>query len=206
MEAMGGLDWYQRASQLGQSKARGGDSSKWLIQALKASCRAELDAAVKPLRVLDVGAVAPDNYAPHASWIHAKPIDLNPQHPDIEKQDFLCMDPPPSMAMFDIVCLSLVVNFVGDPKDRGKSGPIQNVIVFLILLFCSRTHADPYPQFFLPTPTKEPLAFPLSRAASSLYQQLEIHVAYSFPCHDGFHWLLTLRLPPFLKQARLLPL
>ncbi|KAI8384522.1 putative methyltransferase-domain-containing protein [Radiomyces spectabilis] len=118
MEAMGGLDWYQRASQLGQSKERGGDSSKWLIQALKTECKAMVDTAKKPLQVLDVGAVQPDNYKAYQSWIQAKPIDLNPQHPDIEKQDFLRMQP--TDAKFDIVCLSLVVNFVGDPRDRGQ--------------------------------------------------------------------------------------
>ncbi|KAI8367899.1 putative methyltransferase-domain-containing protein [Choanephora cucurbitarum] len=116
MESMGGLDWYQKASQLGQSKSRGGDSSKWLIQTLKQYSTKK----VETLRVLDIGAVAPDNYKPYP-WITAKPIDLNPQHPDIEKQDFLEMKPPTTdQDKFDIVCLSLVINFVGDPKARGK--------------------------------------------------------------------------------------
>ncbi|GAA5805652.1 putative methyltransferase-domain-containing protein [Helicostylum pulchrum] len=121
MEAMGGLDWYQKASQLGQSKTRGGDSSKWLIQTLKSHCKEQLDTSARPLKVLDIGAVAPDNYKPYSSWITAKPIDLNPQHPDIQKQDFLKMTPPSTdETRFDIVCLSLVINFVGDPKDRGQ--------------------------------------------------------------------------------------
>ncbi|KAI9486706.1 MAG: putative methyltransferase-domain-containing protein [Benjaminiella poitrasii] len=124
MEAMGGLDWYQKASQLGQSKARGGDSSKWLIQTLKTYCKDEQQTVLKSrqfIRVLDVGAVAPDNYKPYASWIKAKPIDLNPQHPDIQQQDFLKMQPPFSDDdKFDILSLSLVINFVGDPKDRGQ--------------------------------------------------------------------------------------
>jgi 25S rRNA (adenine2142-N1)-methyltransferase len=124
MESMGGLDWYQKASQLGQSKTRGGDSSKWLIQTLKAHCQDALDAAAKPLKRLDIGAVAPDNYKAYASWIHAKPIDLNPQHPDIQQQDFLKMKVPDEK--FDIVCLSLVINFVGDPKDRGIKKDIDN--------------------------------------------------------------------------------
>ncbi|KAI9282660.1 putative methyltransferase-domain-containing protein [Sporodiniella umbellata] len=121
MESLGGLDWYQKASQLGQSKARGGDSSKWLIQTLKAHCKEATESVEKPIRVLDVGAVAPDNYRSY-SWITAKPIDLNPQHPDIQQQDFLKMVPPSETDKFDIVCLSLVINFVGDPKDRGNSG------------------------------------------------------------------------------------
>lgn len=119
MEDMGGLDWYQKASQLGQSKTRGGDSSKWLIQTLKSHCNELVDQCNKPIKVLDIGAVAPDNYKPYNSWITAKPIDLNPQHPDIQKQDFLMMKPPAKDDKFDIVCLSLVINFVGDPKDRG---------------------------------------------------------------------------------------
>ncbi|KAI7901677.1 putative methyltransferase-domain-containing protein [Cokeromyces recurvatus] len=124
MEAMGGLDWYQKASQLGQSKARGGDSSKWLIQTLKTYCKEEQQQVLKDhqfIRVLDVGAVAPDNYKSYTSWIKAKPIDLNPQHPDIEQQDFLRMKPPSDDGdKFDIISLSLVINFVGDPKDRGQ--------------------------------------------------------------------------------------
>lgn len=121
MEAMGGLDWYQKASQLGQSKSRGGDSSKWLIQTLKSHCNELVDQCNKPVKVLDIGAVAPDNYKPYSSWITAKPIDLNPQDPAIQKQDFLQMKPPSKDDKFDIVCLSLVINFVGDPKDRGKA-------------------------------------------------------------------------------------
>ncbi|KAL9546631.1 hypothetical protein MBANPS3_006571 [Mucor bainieri] len=121
MEAMGGLDWYQKASQLGQSKSRGGDSSKWLIQTLKSHCNELVDLCTKPVKVLDIGAVAPDNYKPYSAWITAKPIDLNPQDPAIQKQDFLQMTPPSSSDdKFDIVCLSLVINFVGDPKDRGQ--------------------------------------------------------------------------------------
>lgn len=114
MEAMGGLDWYQKASQLGQSKTRGGDSSKWLVRVLQEHGYRKPN---QTLRLLDVGAVSPDNYKRHASWISAKPIDLNPQDPRIEKQDFLEMAPS---AEFDVVSLSLVVNFVGDPKDRGS--------------------------------------------------------------------------------------
>jgi len=126
MEAMGGLDWYQKASQLGQSKSRGGDSSKWLIQTLKSHCNELVDLCNKPVKVLDIGAVAPDNYKPYSSWITAKPIDLNPQDPAIQKQDFLQMKPPGKDDKFDIVCLSLVINFVGDPKDRGSVDRISS--------------------------------------------------------------------------------
>ncbi|KAJ2788414.1 25S rRNA (adenine2142-N1)-methyltransferase, partial [Coemansia guatemalensis] len=51
MAQMGGLDWYQKASLLGQSKQRGGDTSRWLIPKLR-----ELNLHQRPrkLRLLDV--------------------------------------------------------------------------------------------------------------------------------------------------------
>ncbi|RUS21232.1 putative methyltransferase-domain-containing protein [Endogone sp. FLAS-F59071] len=120
MESMGGLDWYQKASTLGQSKRRGGDSSKWLVGVLEEEGIKEKYKDFLPLRLLDVGALSPSNYTAHSSWIRATPIDLNPQHLEIRKQDFLKMTPPTSDdERFDVVCLSLVVNFVGDPVDRG---------------------------------------------------------------------------------------
>ncbi|KAI8068074.1 putative methyltransferase-domain-containing protein [Gongronella butleri] len=115
MDDIGGLNLYQKASLLGQSAQRGGDTSKWLLKSL-----GKLDVPKTRWRILEVGALSPANYASHA-WITTYPIDLNPQHPDIKKQDFLTMPIPATEdEKFDIVSLSLVVNFVGDPKDRGK--------------------------------------------------------------------------------------
>ncbi|KAK3831902.1 MAG: putative methyltransferase-domain-containing protein [Linnemannia gamsii] len=119
MDDLGGLDMYQKASTLGQSKQRGGDSSKWLIPVIE-SCHPQLDKkAGKPLRLLDIGALSPHNYQKYSSWIKVTPIDLNPQDPLITKMDFLEMPVPTSKdELFDVVCLSLVVNFVGDPIQR----------------------------------------------------------------------------------------
>ncbi|KAF9585845.1 hypothetical protein BGW38_000481 [Lunasporangiospora selenospora] len=121
MDDLGGLDMYQKASTLGQSKQRGGDSSKWLIPVLE-SCRPNMNKKTDPpLRLLDVGALSPHNYKRYSSWITTTPIDLNPQDPLITKMDFLEMPIPPKQdQLFDIVCLSLVVNFVGDPAQRGE--------------------------------------------------------------------------------------
>ncbi|KAF8932721.1 hypothetical protein BGZ47_011208 [Haplosporangium gracile] len=121
MDDLGGLDMYQKASTLGQSKQRGGDSSKWLIPVIE-SCHPKLDKkAGKSLRLLDIGALSPYNYQKYSSWIKATPIDLNPQDPLITKMDFLEMPVPTTKdQLFDVVCLSLVVNFVGDPTQRGE--------------------------------------------------------------------------------------
>ena len=46
-------------------------------------------------------------------------IDLNSRHPSILEQDFLLMDLSEHRETWDIVSLSLVLNFVPDGKDRG---------------------------------------------------------------------------------------
>ncbi|KAG0240536.1 hypothetical protein BGW41_006931 [Actinomortierella wolfii] len=139
MENLGGLDMYQKASTLGQSKQRGGDSSRWLVPILqriyfpeKTSDTSTTTSATTtnttkkltldpPLRLLDVGALSPFNYQKQSSWIRVTPIDLNPQHPQIQKMDLLEMPiPTRSEDLYDVVCLSLVVNFVGDPRQRGE--------------------------------------------------------------------------------------
>ncbi|KAG0313594.1 hypothetical protein BGZ99_008721 [Dissophora globulifera] len=121
MDDLGGLDMYQKASTLGQSKQRGGDSSKWLIPILEDYHRQLGKKAGTPLRLLDIGALSPHNYQKQSSWIHTTPIDLNPQDPLITKMDFLEMPVPKDQEhLFNVVCLSLVVNFVGDPTQRGE--------------------------------------------------------------------------------------
>ena len=70
-------------------------------------------------RLLDVGAVKPDNYHSCASWIDVTPIDLHSRHPSILEQDFLRMDQESHREAWDIISLSLVLNFVPDGRDRG---------------------------------------------------------------------------------------
>jgi 25S rRNA (adenine2142-N1)-methyltransferase len=70
-------------------------------------------------RLLEVGAVRPDNYGGCASWLDVTAIDLHSRHPSILEQDFLLMDSSQLRESWDIVSLSLVLNFVPDGKDRG---------------------------------------------------------------------------------------
>jgi 25S rRNA (adenine(2142)-N(1))-methyltransferase, Bmt2 len=69
--------------------------------------------------LLEVGTVKPDNYRGCASWIDVTTIDLHPRHPTILEQDFLQMDLSEHLEAWDIISLSLVLNFVPDGKDRG---------------------------------------------------------------------------------------
>ncbi|RKP13344.1 hypothetical protein BJ684DRAFT_6253, partial [Piptocephalis cylindrospora] len=121
-EDLGGLEAYQRASALGASKERGGDTSRWLVrQLLQRGCKDQVKALGRPLRLLDIGALSADNYARESSWINVMAMDLNSRDPRILQGDFLQWPAPISPEeTFDVVCLSLVVNFLGDPIQRGN--------------------------------------------------------------------------------------
>jgi 25S rRNA (adenine2142-N1)-methyltransferase len=62
----------------------------------------------------------PDNYRFCQSWIVNTPIDLKSQHPDISEQDFLAMSEEENKEKWDLVSLSLVLNFVPNAGDRGQ--------------------------------------------------------------------------------------
>ncbi|KAK7043754.1 25S rRNA (adenine2142-N1)-methyltransferase [Paramarasmius palmivorus] len=117
IDQLGGLETYQRMSTIGQGSDRGGGSEKVLIQWLKED---GVHTIGKTLKLLEVGALKPDNYDTCSSWIETTPIDLNSRHPDILEQDFLLLDAIEHREKWDIISLSLVVNFVPDAADRGR--------------------------------------------------------------------------------------
>ncbi|KAI4528357.1 hypothetical protein K525DRAFT_261553 [Schizophyllum commune Loenen D] len=118
IEALGGLEKYQEMSAIGQSSDRGGGSEKVLIGWLKELQVKPAEGTAK-LRLLEVGALKPDNYKSCQTWIDATPIDLHSRHPSIQEQDFLKMNEDEYRSSWNIISLSLVVNFVPDAKDRG---------------------------------------------------------------------------------------
>ena len=61
----------------------------------------------------------PDNYSSCSSWIDCTPIDLHSRHPLIKEQDFLQLTQDQNAQQWDIISLSLVVNFVPSTTDRG---------------------------------------------------------------------------------------
>jgi len=119
IEELGGLAAYQRMSSIGQGGDRGGGSEKVLISWLREmgmSCQSS-----KKLKLLEVGALKHNNFGSCASWIDVTPMDLRSRHPAILEQDFLLMDSETEhCAKWDIISLSLVVNFVPESKDRGR--------------------------------------------------------------------------------------
>ncbi|KAH0830275.1 hypothetical protein J3R83DRAFT_1640 [Lanmaoa asiatica] len=94
--------------------------------------------------LLEVGALKPDNYAPCSSWITTTPIDLRSRHPCIIEQDFLAMDVDEHTERWDIISLSLVVNFVPEPKDRGESFPLACLAILMYVLARANAHLGTY--------------------------------------------------------------
>lgn len=122
--ALGGLETYQQASLQGQRNDRGGDSSRILMEWLK-PIESELKrlgtrSPGQKLHMLEVGALSTTNACSRSGIFDIKRIDLNSQGEGILQQDFMERPLPTSESdRFDIISLSLVLNFVPEPTGRG---------------------------------------------------------------------------------------
>lgn len=135
IDGSGGLPRYQEASIQGQSAQRGGDTSKVLIEWMTEGEGEDKIAMkiVRHLRMLEVGALRPNNACSRSGLFEMERIDLHSQHSDIKEQDFMerpvCEAGDLDQEGFDIVSLSLVVNFVSNPIERGEM--LRQVAKFL---------------------------------------------------------------------------
>lgn len=128
IEKNGGIKTYQAASKQGQAKDRGGDSSKvlvdWLqqLELIDKKDRGSDRASESSLRCLEVGALSAKNeISKFPGTVQMTRIDLNSQGPDIKQQDFMERPLPTSEnEQFDIISLSLVLNYVPDAAGRGE--------------------------------------------------------------------------------------
>ena len=122
IQSLGGIQKYQQASLQGQREDRGGDSSRVLMQWLEPLDALLLqDLGGSQLRMLEVGALSTDNACSRSGLFHLERIDLNSQGKGILQQDFMERPLPLDDAeRFDLISLSLVVNFVPEPKGRGE--------------------------------------------------------------------------------------
>lgn len=115
----GGIEAYQRASLIGQGSDRGGDSSKLLMEWLEPAVKTRSDGGEK-LRMLEVGALSTNNACSKSHLFEIERIDLNSQADGIKKQDFMDRPlPQKAKEQFDIISLSLVLNYVPDAVGRG---------------------------------------------------------------------------------------
>lgn len=103
---------------------------------LDSLCALNVAVIVDVVSLLEVGALKPDNYDSCSAWIDVHPIDLRSRDSRIMEKDFLDIDLDAqwegtevgkekvkgvvNREGWDVVSLSLVVNFVPDVRDRGE--------------------------------------------------------------------------------------
>lgn len=154
IESLGGLKKYQEASLQGQREDRGGDSSRVLLDWLAASGVSPATIAKDGrLQMLEVGALSTDNACSKSGLFDIQRIDLNSQGEGILQQDFMERPRPKDESeKFDIISLSLVLNFVPEPRGRGEM--LRRTLEFI---HASRSYSDPsldslFPSLFLVLP------------------------------------------------------
>lgn len=129
---------------LGQSAERGGDSGRvlrgWVEESF--SCilgkgkggdkgGGEGMRSANKIRMLEVGALKVDNTCSRSPHFDVERIDLQSQHSQIQTQDFMQRPLPSNKGeKFDIVSLSLVLNYVETSNGRGDM--LRRVHKFLI--------------------------------------------------------------------------
>ncbi|TKY84913.1 hypothetical protein EX895_005993 [Sporisorium graminicola] len=118
LDSLGGLAQYQAWSLTGSAKAGQTPTSKWCMEALNSVYTHDRDQP--KFRVLDVGAITGTAYAKYR-WVDATYIDLHPQGDNVQKYSFFDFPVPTAEEQkFNMVALSLVINFVGDVRKRGE--------------------------------------------------------------------------------------
>lgn len=150
---LGGLKSYQLASTQGQANDRGGDSSSVLMEWLKPVI-GSMQAQKPKLRMLEIGALSTKNACSTAGLFDMERIDLYSQADGIIQQDFMERPIPTyEKDQFDIISLSLVLNFV--PSAEGRGEMLKHTCRFLDTR-APRTFSDElqahYPALFLVLP------------------------------------------------------
>lgn len=123
LQAMGGLEAYQAASRVGEKYGDGFDASQWVLKELPL-LRTDTNPFPSSLTLLDVGAIVarfPAAVPGSDTRLEVRSIDLNSQHEDVEQVDFfdLAEQCIVKSQRFDVVVLSLVLNFVASGLLRG---------------------------------------------------------------------------------------
>jgi len=153
IDSQGGIQGYQYASLVGQRSERGGDSSKILMEWLQ-PLSPELKTRVeqgRSIRMLEVGALSVTNACSKSRLFEMERIDLNSQEKGIKEQDFMERPLPQNEnELFDIISLSLVLNYV--PDAIGKGNMLLRTLKFLKANQDSEHLQNFFPSLFLVLP------------------------------------------------------
>ncbi|KAK3673687.1 25S rRNA (adenine2142-N1)-methyltransferase [Recurvomyces mirabilis] len=150
MEELGGLRIYQLASIQGQANDRGGDSSTVLMEWLKPVAK-DMASSSKKVRLLEVGALSTSNACSKSGLFEIQRIDLNSQAEGIVQQNFMQRPSPThDHEMFDVISLSLVLNFVPDSEARGEM--LKRTCQFLVARTLPERLKGIFPALFLVLP------------------------------------------------------
>lgn len=137
----------------GQRNDRGGDSSKILMEWLSSVLPLLKKETEKgsPLKMLEVGALSTINACSRSRLFAMERIDLNSQAEGIKQQDFMERPlPRGSSEQFDIISLSLVLNYV--PDAVGKGSMLLRTLKFLKVPNQSEGLGISFPSLFLVLP------------------------------------------------------
>lgn len=97
---------------------------QWLSEVVPPLKNEILSGRKERLRMLEVGALRTDNACSKSGVFDVTRIDLHAREPGIMQQDFMERSVPSPDEQgnegFDIISLSLVVNYVGDAVGRGE--------------------------------------------------------------------------------------
>ena len=123
LSEMGGLAGYQIASLKGGASDKGfSGCGKWLLKTLKKFkvIQAPSSGLKSRLKMLDVGAIG-EVYENEKHLMDVESIDLHSQSPLVKEQDFFSRPIPSNNTdKFNVIGLSLVINFIPDPLKRGE--------------------------------------------------------------------------------------
>ncbi|KZF21327.1 hypothetical protein L228DRAFT_212832 [Xylona heveae TC161] len=152
IDSHGGLESYQQASIKGQSSERGGDTSRLLMEWLRTLDFPNVTVHDKQkMRLLEVGALSANNACSRSSLFDVTRIDLHSQSAEILQQDFMKRPLPRNEnEMFDIISLSLVLNYV--PEAAGRGDMLRRTCQFLRPSSKSADSSAPFPCLFLVVP------------------------------------------------------
>ena len=111
----------------------------------------EQTVAGKTLRMLEVGALSVNNACSRSRLFDVERIDLNSQAEGIKQQDFMERPlPKDGTEQFDIISLSLVLNYVPDSVRKGEM--LLRTLKFLKDCECVEGVEDFLPALFLVLP------------------------------------------------------